>query len=106
MGKKEIYESVANSGISWVDWIFDNTVDLLIFFSNKTGLGYTGINVLILIIVLLIIFISVGLNIYLLKKNGLPGNRTPSHNTICFKTYNDLLVLNSQSNFFSWGFND
>ena len=47
---------------------FDNTVDLLIYLGDKTGLGYTGINVLILIVVLLIIFISVGLNIYLLKK--------------------------------------
>ena len=68
MSKKEIYESVANSGIDWVDWIFDNTVDLLIYLGDKTALGYTGINVLILIVVLLIIFISVGLNIYLLKK--------------------------------------
>ena len=68
MSKKEIYESVANSGIDWVDWIFDNTVDLLIYLGDKTGLGYTVINVLILIVVLLIIFIPVGLNIYLLKK--------------------------------------
>mgnify|MGYP001181316090 FL=1 len=68
MSKKEIYESVANSGIDWVDWIFDSTVDLLIYLGDKTGLGYTGINVLILIVVLLIIFISIGLNIYLLKK--------------------------------------
>ena len=68
MSKEEIYESVANSGIGWVDWIFDNTVDLLILLGNKTGLGYTGINVLILIVVLLIIFLSIGLNIYFLKK--------------------------------------
>jgi hypothetical protein len=67
MNKKEIYESVANSGIGWVDWIFDNTVDLLIFLGNKTGLGYTGINVLILIIVLLIIFI------FLFKKSLIIG---------------------------------
>jgi len=30
MNKKEIYESVANSGIAFVDSIFDKTVDLLI----------------------------------------------------------------------------
>ena len=68
MSKKEIYESVADSGIGWVDWIFDNTVDLLILLGKETGLGYTGINVLILIIVLLIIFSSIGLNAYLLKR--------------------------------------
>ena len=77
MNKKEIYESVANSGIGWVDWIFDRTVDLLILLGKETGLGYTGINVLILIIVLLIIFLSIGLNIYLfkkLKKNSFSSN--------------------------------
>ena len=68
MNKKEIYESVANSRMGWVDWIFDRTVDLLILLGKETGLGYTGINVLILIIVLLIIFLSIGLNIYLFKK--------------------------------------
>jgi|TARA_B100000959_G_scaffold139953_1_gene147117 hypothetical protein len=68
MNKKEIYESVADSGIEWVDWIFDSTVDLLILLGKKTGLGYTGINVLILIVVLIIIFSSIVLNIYFFKK--------------------------------------
>ena len=68
MNKKEIYESVANSGIGWVDWIFDSTVDLLILLGQKTGFGYTGVNVLILINILFIIFVSVGLNIYFFKK--------------------------------------
>ena len=68
MSKKEIYESFANSGIGWVDWIFNKTVALLILLGEETGLGYTGINVLIIIIVLLVIFVSVGLNIILFKK--------------------------------------
>ncbi len=68
MSKKEIYESFADSGIGWVDWIFNKTVALLILLGEETGLGYTGINVLILIIVLLVIFVSVGLNIILFKK--------------------------------------
>jgi len=68
MSKKDIYESVANSGIVWVDWIFDNTVDFLIFLGKITGLGYTGINVLLMILVILLIFISFALNIYFYKK--------------------------------------
>ena len=42
--------------------------DLLILLGKKTGLGYTGINVLILIVVLIIIFSSIVLNIYFFKK--------------------------------------
>ena len=37
MSKKEIYESVANSGIGWIDLIFDKTVDFLIFLGNITS---------------------------------------------------------------------
>ena len=72
MNKKEIYESVANSGIAFVDSIFDKTVDLLIFLGKTTGLGYTAINVLIMLIVMLVVISSILLNVYFyikLKKN-------------------------------------
>ena len=49
MSKKEIYESVANSGIGWIDFIFDRTVDFLIFLGNITGLGYEMVNYLLFI---------------------------------------------------------
>tara|TARA_B100001059_G_C17586176_1_gene452343 strand:- start:321 stop:542 length:222 start_codon:yes stop_codon:yes gene_type:complete len=64
MNKKEIYESVANSGIAFVDSIFDKTVDLLIFLGKTTGLGYTAINVLIMLIVMLVVISSILLNVY------------------------------------------
>ena len=68
MNKKKIYESVADSGIGWVDWIFDSTVDLLIFLGKITGLGYTGINVLLMILIILLISVSLGLNVYFYRK--------------------------------------
>ena len=68
MNKKEIYESVANSGIAFVDSIFDKTVDLLIFLGKITGLGYTAINVLIMLIVMLVVISSILLNVYFYKK--------------------------------------
>ena len=68
MNKKEIYESVANSGIAFVDSIFDKTVDLLIFLGKITGLGYTVINVLIMLIVMLVVISSILLNVYFYKK--------------------------------------
>ena len=68
MSKKEIYESVANSGIGWIDFIFDRTVDFLILLGNITGLGYEIINVLILLLIVIIMPISVMLNLYLFKK--------------------------------------
>ena len=68
MNKKEIYESVADSGIVFVDSIFDKTVDLLIFLGKITGLGYTGINVLIMFIVILALVSSILLNMYFYKK--------------------------------------
>ena len=68
MNKKEIYESVANSGIAFVDSIFDKTVDLLIFLGKITGLGYTAINVLIMLIVILVVISSILLNVYFYKK--------------------------------------
>ena len=68
MSKKEIYESVGNSGIKWVDFIFDKIVDFLIFLGNYTGLGYTIINVLIITLIIIMIFLSLFLNLYLYKK--------------------------------------
>ena len=68
MSKKEIYESVANSGIGWIDFIFDRTVDFLIFLGNITGLGYEIVNVSILLLTVIIMPISVMLNLYLFKK--------------------------------------
>ena len=68
MNKKEIYVSVANSGIVFVDSIFDKTVDLLIFLGKITGLGYTVINVLIMLIVMLVVISSILLNVYFYKK--------------------------------------
>ena len=38
MSKKEIYESFADSGIGWVDWIFNKTVALLFLLGEETGL--------------------------------------------------------------------
>tara|TARA_Y100000816_G_C25599225_1_gene321188 strand:+ start:26 stop:250 length:225 start_codon:yes stop_codon:yes gene_type:complete len=68
MNKKEIYESVANSGVGWVDWIFDNTVDILIYLGKITGIGYTGINVAIMLITLIVLICSILINIYFFKK--------------------------------------
>ena len=68
MSKKEIYESVANSGIGWIDFIFDRTVDFLIFLGNITGLGYEIVNVFILLLIVIMMPISVMLNFYLYKK--------------------------------------
>lgn len=68
MTKKEIYESVADSGIFWVDWIFDKTVDTLILLGKLTGLGYTGINVVLMILVILFIITSLILNVYFVLK--------------------------------------
>lgn len=68
MNKKEIYESVANSGVGWVDWIFDNTVDILIYLGKITGIGYTGINVAIMLITLVVLICSILINIYFFKK--------------------------------------
>ncbi|MDP7197053.1 MAG: hypothetical protein QF864_12810 [SAR202 cluster bacterium] len=69
MDDKEIYYSLANSGISWIDWLFDKAVYLLIRLSEATGLSYWEINVWIFVIIgpLTLIF-SILLNIYLLKK--------------------------------------
>ena len=68
MNKKEIYESISNTGIGWVDWIFNKTVDCSMYFGKVTGLGYHKLWVLILIIIVLIFFLSIGLNLYLFKK--------------------------------------
>ena len=68
MSKKEIYESVANCGIGWIDFIFDRTVDFLIFLGNITGLGYEIVNVSILLLTVIIMPISVMLNLYLFIK--------------------------------------
>ena len=68
MSKKETYESVANSGIVWIDFIFDKIVDILVFLGNFTGLGYTVINVLIITLIIITIFLSLFLNFYLYKK--------------------------------------
>ena len=68
MSKKDIYESVANSGIGWIDFIFDRTVDFLIFLGNITGLGNDIVNVLILLLIVIMMPISVMLNLYLYKK--------------------------------------
>ena len=68
MSKKEVYESVANSGIGWIDFIFDRTVDFLIFLGNITGLGYEIVNVFILLLIVIMMPISVMLNFYLYKK--------------------------------------
>lgn len=69
MNKKEIYESVANSGIGIVDFIFDKTVDILIFLGSITSLGYTAINVLVMLIVILVMISSILLNVYFYKKS-------------------------------------
>ncbi len=68
MSKKEIYESVANSGIGWIDFIFDRTVDFLIILGNITGLGYEIVNLFILLLTVIIMPISVMLTLYLFKK--------------------------------------
>ena len=68
MSKKEIYESVAHSGLGGIDFIFDRTVDFLIFLGNITGLGYEIVNVSILLLTVIIMPISVMLNLYLFKK--------------------------------------
>ena len=68
MSKKETYESVANSGIGWIDFIFDKIVDFLFFLGNFTGLGYTVINVLIITLIIFTFFLSLFLNLYLYKK--------------------------------------
>ena len=68
MSKRETYESVGNSGIKWIDFIFDKIVDILVFLGNFTGLGYTIINVLIITLIIIIIFLSLILNLYLYKK--------------------------------------
>ena len=54
MNKKEIYESVSNTGIGWIDWIFNKTVDYSVYLGKVTGLGYHVLWVFILIIVVLI----------------------------------------------------
>ena len=68
MNKKEIYESVSNTGIGWIDWIFNKTVDYSVYLGKVTGLGYHVLWVFILIIVVLIMFLSISLNVYFLKK--------------------------------------
>tara|TARA_X000000950_G_scaffold136745_1_gene169966 strand:+ start:2871 stop:3101 length:231 start_codon:yes stop_codon:yes gene_type:complete len=68
MSKKETYESVADSGIGWIDFIFDKIVDILVFLGNFTGLGYTVINVLIITLIIITVFLSLFLNLYLYKK--------------------------------------
>ena len=68
MSKKEAYESVGNSGIGWIDFIFDKIVDFLVFLGNFTGLGYTIINFLIITLIIITVFLSLFLNLYLYKK--------------------------------------
>ena len=68
MSKKETYESVANSGIGWIDFIFDKIVDFLVFLGNFTGLGYNIINFLIITLIIITVFLSLFLNLYLYKK--------------------------------------
>ena len=68
MNKKEIYESVSNTGIEWVDWIFNKTVDYSVYLGKVTGLGYHVLWVFILIIVVLTMFLSISLNVYFFKK--------------------------------------
>ena len=68
MNKKEIYESVSNTGIGWVDWIFNKTVDYSVYLGKVTGLGYHVLWVFILIIVVLTMFLSISLNVYFFKK--------------------------------------
>ena len=68
MSKRETYDAVGNSGIKWIDFIFDKIVDFLVFLGNSTGLGYTFINMIIIGLIIIIIFLSLFINLYLYKK--------------------------------------
>ena len=69
MSNKETYESFANSGIYWINWIYDKAVNFLFFFSKATGISYEEINVWLFVIIgPLILISSIILNIYLIKK--------------------------------------
>ena len=60
---------MANSGIVWIDIIFDWCVIFLHDTAHLIGISYEEINVwLFVIIAPILLFFSVGLNIYLIKK--------------------------------------
>ena len=60
---------MANSGIVWIDVIFDWCVIFLHSTAHIIGISYEEINIWLFVIIVPILFIfSVGLNIYLFRK--------------------------------------
>ncbi len=74
---------MTNSGIIWIDTIFNWCVKLLYDLATFTGITYEEINVhLFVIISPLVLFFSILLNIFLLSKLALKSaSNNPYHST-------------------------
>lgn len=70
---------MANSGIPWIDAVFDWCVILLYDTANLLGITYEEINVWLFVIILpLVLIISISLNLILLWKLKPPYNTSRS----------------------------
>ena len=66
---------MANSGIPWIDAVFDWCVILLYDIANLLGITYEEINVWLFVIILpLVLIISTSLNLILLWKSKFQSN--------------------------------
>ena len=61
---------MANSGIPWIDLIFDWCVHFLYDVADLLGISYEEINVWLFVFILPIsLVLSLGLNVYLLRRD-------------------------------------
>ena len=71
---------MANSGIIWIDTVFDFCVRLLYQIANLVGISYEEINVWLFVIILPLGFIiSLSLNIYFMACLKRTATRTDTH---------------------------
>ena len=70
---------MANSGIVWIDLVFNYCVRLLYELAGAVGITYEEINVYLFVIVgPILLVVSIGLNVFLIMRG-----RKQGHYTIC-----------------------
>ena len=67
----------ANSGIAWIDFVFDECVHLLYVWADMLGITYEEINVWLFVIIgPTMLVLSVGFNLHLLRQRR--SGRSPA----------------------------
>ena len=72
----EALSTINNSGIYWIDWVFQKCVVLLVFAAQWLGISYEEINVYLFVFLLpIMLLISLSLNFYLLSGKGIANEK-------------------------------